>query len=164
MKLSVYCVFLQIEHHFYLHLNQRIPRLTTQSKKTFTKHSEKKEDTLIKIFSPFLNLFYDVKDKSCYLFTKRHNFRQVQIQSICRRQNNLDSKVKIRVGKSRKHCGKRRKCWLPAFSHFPTRFSKDFLFRGVKSRDCVVKGYSRKKWYSLPAYTFNIMDQSVCCC
>ena len=23
----------------------------------------------------------------------------------------------------RKHCGKRRKCWLPAFSHFPTMFS-----------------------------------------
>ena len=23
----------------------------------------------------------------------------------------------------RKHCGKRRKCWLPAFSPFPTMFS-----------------------------------------
>ena len=27
-------------------------------------------------------------------------------------------------GKGRKHCGKRRKCWLPAFSPFPTMFSK----------------------------------------
>ena len=27
----------------------------------------------------------------------------------------------------RKHCQKRRKCWLPAFSPFPTMFSKDFF-------------------------------------
>ena len=40
-----------------------------------------------------------------------------------------------------KHCGKRRKCWLPAFSPFPTMFSKAVFSRGVKSRDCVVKGY-----------------------
>ena len=37
-----------------------------------------------------------------------------------------------------KHCGKRRKCWLPAFSPFPTMFSKGFLYRVVKSRDIVV--------------------------
>ena len=35
--------------------------------------------------------------------------------------------------------GKRRKCWLPVFSQFPTMFSKAFFFRVVKSRDCVVK-------------------------
>ena len=40
----------------------------------------------------------------------------------------------------RKHCGKRRKCWLPAFSPFPTMFSKDFFLGVVKSRDCVAKG------------------------
>ena len=28
--------------------------------------------------------------------------------------------------RARKHCGKRRKCWLPAFSPFPTMFSKGF--------------------------------------
>ena len=39
----------------------------------------------------------------------------------------------------RKHCGKRRKCWLPAFSPFPTMFSKDFIYRVVKSRDCMVE-------------------------
>ena len=27
---------------------------------------------------------------------------------------------------SRKHCGKRRKCWLSAFSPFPTMFQKAF--------------------------------------
>ena len=35
--------------------------------------------------------------------------------------------------------GKRRKCWLPAFSPFPTVFSKAFPLRVVKSLDCVVK-------------------------
>ena len=36
------------------------------------------------------------------------------------------------------HCGKRRKCWLPASSPLPTMFSKAVVSRGVKSRDCVV--------------------------
>ena len=34
--------------------------------------------------------------------------------------------------KGRKHCGKSRKCWLRAFSPFPTKFSKGFFFRVVK--------------------------------
>ena len=42
-------------------------------------------------------------------------------------------------GKGRKHYGKRRIRWLPAFSPFPIIFSKGFLYRVVKSRDCVVK-------------------------
>ena len=41
--------------------------------------------------------------------------------------------------KSRKHFGKKRKYWLPAFSSFPTVFSKTFFFRVVKSLDCVVE-------------------------
>ena len=49
-------------------------------------------------------------------------------------------KIEICVGKSRKHCGKKRKCWLPACSPFPTMVSKAFFPRGVKSRDGVVKG------------------------
>ena len=35
--------------------------------------------------------------------------------------------------------GKGDKCWLPAFSLFPSMFSKGFLLRIVKSCDCVVK-------------------------
>ena len=35
--------------------------------------------------------------------------------------------------------GKRRKCWLQAFSLLPTVFSKALFFRVVKSRDRVVK-------------------------
>ena len=53
------------------------------------------------------------------------------MQSISRQQNNSDSKIESYVVKSRKHCGKRRKCWLPAFSPSPTMFSKAFFSRGV---------------------------------
>ena len=70
--------------------------------------------------------------------TKQQISRLVQIESICR-QNNYDSDIEICIWKSRKHCGKRRKCWLPAFSPFSAVFSKGLFSRGVKSRDCVVK-------------------------
>ena len=50
-------------------------------------------------------------------------------------------KIKIWVGKNIKHCWKRRKCWLAVFSPFATFFSQVFFFRGVKSQDCVEKGY-----------------------
>ena len=63
--------------------------------------------------------------------TKRQIFRQVQIESICRRQNKCNLKTKIPFGMGRKHCGRRRKCWLPAFSPFPTMFSKCFFSRFV---------------------------------
>ena len=39
----------------------------------------------------------------------------------------------------RKHCWKRRKCWLPAFSPFPTMFLKAFQSRFVKNWDCLIK-------------------------
>ena len=42
--------------------------------------------------------------------------------------------------KGRKHCGKRRKLWLPEFSPFPTVLSKGFFLKVVKSRDCMVMG------------------------
>ena len=46
-----------------------------------------------------------------------------------------------------KRCGKRRKCWLPAFSPFPTVFSKALFFSVVKSRDYVVKSYGYFRYY-----------------
>ena len=52
---------------------------------------------------------------------------------------NVNKKKEICFEKRRKHCGKRRKCWLPAFSPFPTMFSKGFLLRVVYSRECVIK-------------------------
>ena len=35
--------------------------------------------------------------------------------------------------------GKRRKCWLPSFSPFPTMFSEGFFYRIVNSCACVGK-------------------------
>ena len=60
---------------------------------------------------------------------------------------NATQKWNFLGGNGRKHCGKRGKCWLPAFSPFPTMFSKAFIFRVVKSLDCVVElnGYFRGK-------------------
>ena len=55
------------------------------------------------------------------------------------RTNKCDLKIEICYGKDRKHFRKRRKCWLPAFSSFPTMFSEGYYLRVVKSRDCVVK-------------------------
>ena len=63
-----------------------------------------------------------------------------QIESICVRQNRHKLKSGHSVGKGRQLCGKRGKCWLPAFSPFPTMFSKALSFRVIKSWDCALKG------------------------
>ena len=78
--------------------------------------------------------------KISYLITKRHNFRLVQIESICIRQHKCKPNIKICFENSRKHYEKRRKCWLPAFSPFRTMFLKAFLLRVIKSQDSVKKG------------------------
>ena len=53
---------------------------------------------------------------------------------------NVTEKSKFGQGRVyRKHCGKRRKCWLPVFCPFSTMFSKSYFLKVVKSRDCVVK-------------------------
>ena len=52
---------------------------------------------------------------------------------------NMTEKFKFVLEKVDKHCGKRRKCWLPAFSPFPAMFSKDFLFKVIISQDSEVK-------------------------
>ena len=43
----------------------------------------------------------------------------------------VTEKVKFVLGREEKHCGKRRKCWLPAFSSFPTMFSGSLKLRIV---------------------------------
>ena len=78
-----------------------------------------------------------------YLSTKRQNFRLVQIEGICSRQNKCDWKIEILFGKGRKHCGKRRKCWSTAISPFSHNGFKRFFFPllVVNSRKCVEKDY-----------------------
>ena len=46
----------------------------------------------------------------------------------------------ITKGNKKKHDWNRRKCCTPAFSPFPTMFSKAFFFRIVTSQYCEVKG------------------------
>ena len=55
---------------------------------------------------------------------------------------NVTQNIKVVFHRIEKHCGKRRKCWLPAFSSFPTMFSEGFFScraSKVVSRHCVVK-------------------------
>ena len=40
---------------------------------------------------------------------------------------NCEPKLEVCFGMGRKHCWKRRKCWLTIFPHCPTIFSKGFL-------------------------------------
>ena len=47
--------------------------------------------------------------------------------------------LKSALGSVENIVGKGQKCWLPAFSPFPTMFSKASLLRVIESRDCVVK-------------------------
>ena len=64
---------------------------------------------------------------------------QSKFQAFADDKKKCDQKIEICVGKGRKHCRKKKKCWLPAFSPFPTMFSKGLIPRVVKSRDSVVK-------------------------
>ena len=53
------------------------------------------------------------------LFIKRWNFRLLQIESICRRQSRFECFFFF-FKKTRKHCGKRRKFWLPDWKQLAT--------------------------------------------
>ena len=63
---------------------------------------------------------------------------QSKIKAFADNKKKCDQKIEICLGMGRKHCVERRKCWLPAFSLFPTMFSKAFFLGVLKSRDCVV--------------------------
>ena len=72
--------------------------------------------------------------------TKPQSFTLVQIGSICRRKNKCCWSDRFSLsGMVENIVGKGEKCWLPAFSLFPTMFSKALFFRVLKSRDRVVK-------------------------
>ena len=60
-------------------------------------------------------------------------------------KSNAIEKLKYVLGWVENMVGKRRKCWFPAFSLFPTMFSKGLFLRVVKSRDCVVKSYNLRR-------------------
>ena len=54
-----------------------------------------------------------------------------KIERICRQQNKYNLTTDVLFGMGRKHCGKRRKCWLPAFSPFLIMFLKPYFFRFI---------------------------------
>ena len=63
----------------------------------------------------------------------------------------------------KKHCGKRRKCWLPAFSPVPTMFSKAVSFQGhFKGRDCVVKSFRVKPDEEVKYNSFRLAEACDC--
>ena len=68
------------------------------------------------------------------IVTQKFEFVLGRVENIVGKGENVGN-----AGKSKKHCWKKRKCWLPAFSPFPTMFSKGFFLKVVKSCDCVVK-------------------------
>ena len=74
------------------------------------------------------------------LYRKRQNFKLVQNDSICRQQLKYGCHDEMCLSLYRRHCGKRRKYWLPAFSPFLTRFPKGFFLRVVKTQNIEVKG------------------------
>ena len=96
------------------------------------------EKMLITIFSPFASLFF------IFFFFYRISlpndkiFDWFKLKAFADDKMNVIKRIEMCFRMDRKHCGKRRKRWFPAFSPFPM-FSKGFFLRVVKSQDCVVK-------------------------
>ena len=56
--------------------------------------------------------------------------------------NQIVLNAEIWLRKVRKHCGKRRKCWLPAFSLLLSLFSEGFSFKDCWKSSLLVKAWS----------------------
>ena len=85
-----------------------------------------------KIAKSGLHLFNSSPNDKILAFTNLKAFADEKINVFFRINSikiNVKQKLKICFKKSRKHCGKRRKCRLSAFSSFPTMFSKAFFLR-----------------------------------
>ena len=80
--------------------------------------------------SKMLVVFYYLPNDKILDVTKLKAFAEVKLNI---------AKMTISLYDRLKNTGERRKCWLQAFSPFPTVFSKAFFFRVVNSQDCVGK-------------------------
>ena len=80
-----------------------------------------------------------ITGKGLTLIVDYKNFTFVHFQGYCRQQNECGPKIKKKNQRSRKHCGKRRKCWLSAYSPITTMFPKFLFPRVVINPDCMVK-------------------------
>ena len=61
---------------------------------------------------------------------KDKNLDWSKLKAVADDKINVIAELKFGLGRA-ENTGKRRKCWLPAFSLFPTMFSKDFRFGAV---------------------------------
>ena len=68
----------------------------------------------------------------------KHSVR-LKLKALADDKVNVIIRLKFALERVENIVGKMRKCWLPAFSPFPTMFSEGYFFRVVKIRDCVVK-------------------------
>ena len=73
-----------------------------------------------------------VKSRDCEVNSLQNNkiLDWSKLKALADEKNNWDSKMEICCGNGRKQCGKRRKCWLAAFSPFPTICIGGFFLRG----------------------------------
>ena len=67
----------------------------------------------------------------CLTHYQMTNFRPFKTERVCRRQFQIWWKCQKVIQMGRKHCGKRRNCWLWAISPFPIVFSKKACFLGA---------------------------------
>ena len=124
-----------------LTLSQTIPGFTTLRNGPFENTEGKGENAGNQHFLLFPQYFLPYL-KQKFSFNSLPNDKILDLSKLkAFADNNLNvyQKLKFALGKNRKHFGKRRKCWLPAYFPFPTMFSEGFFLRVVKSRDCVVK-------------------------
>ena len=63
-----------------------------------------------------------------YITLKKYNDRSLDVTKLKAFAEDKCCGIENFIDKVKKHCGKRRKCWLPAFSLFRTVFSKAFLY------------------------------------
>ena len=85
-------------------------------------------------------------------FTKRQNFRLVQIESICRRYNKCELKIEIALGRVENIVGKRENAGYQHFLLFPQCFQKVFLSGSFKIGLCGKKLSPR--FYQSTAYLY----------
>ena len=94
------------------------------------KHCVKRRNCSLRAISPFPAVFSKglycrhVKTRAClgksYLFPKRQNFGQIEIESICRRQNECDCKIEILFWEEKKTLWGKEKMLIKSifsFSH-----------------------------------------------
>ena len=66
--------------------------------------------------------------KTVYSLPNNAILDQPKLKGFAENRNKCDLKIEIYFVKGKKHCGEKEKVhWLPAFSPFPTMFSKGFF-------------------------------------